>query len=470
LPKIRHAYLPNIGVPEAEMLAELGVSSIDELFKDIPAKFRLKGPLKISDGLSEIEVYRLIEAILAKNSDTGQQSSFLGGGVWSHLIPQAIHAIVERTEFLTAYTPYQAEISQGMLQGLFEYQSLIAELVDLPIVNASMYDWASALGEAALMAGRVTNRKKIIIPELLSPYRRAVLQTYTNPANLILEKVSCNPISGNVELEKLKELVDNDTAGVYIENPAYLGYLEVESETIAEIAHDRGAQFVVGVDPTSLGILRPPGSYGADIVVGEGQPLGSAINFGGPLLGLFGCQDDRRLIRQLPGRIIGLTTTVDGDRRGYVMTLQAREQHIRREQATSNICSNQALCAITATIYLCLLGPRGLQQLGEQIIQLRHYAEKRLTEIDGVKAPRFDAPHFKEFVLSLENTGPSRRGTINIRNVLEQMQKRHVLGGIPLDRSFPQLRESVLVCVTEVHTMEDIDRLALAFRASLEAS
>lgn len=470
MPKIRHAFLPNIGEQEAEMLAELGVSSIEELFKHIPSKFRLKGPLKIPDGLAETEVFRHIETLLAKNSDTGQLTSFLGGGVWPHLIPEVVRVIVERTEFLTAYTPYQPEISQGMLQGLFEYQSLIAELVDLPIVNASMYDWASTLGEAALMTSRVTNRRKFLIPELMSPYRRAVLHTYTEPAQLVVKKVACNSVSGNIDLEQLKGLVDKDTAGVYIENPAYLGYLEVKAEAIAEIAHDGGAQLVVGVDPISLGIIRPPGNYGADIVIGEGQPLGSAVNFGGPLLGLFACRDDRRLLRQLPGRIIGLTTTAKGDRRGYVMTLQAREQHIRREQATSNICSNQALCALTAAIYLCLLGPRGLQQLGEQILQLRHYAESQLGDIDGVRAPRFDAPHFKEFVLSLEGTVGSTGATINMREVLKRMQRKHVLGGIPLDRSFPQFGESALVCVTEAHTKEDIDRLTTALRHSLEVT
>jgi glycine dehydrogenase subunit 1 len=468
LPKIRHAFLPNIGKQEAEMLAELGVSSIDELFKDIPSKFQLKGPLKIPEGLSEIEVSRHIETLFGKNSDTSKLSSFLGGGVWTHLIPEVVRVIVERTEFLTAYTPYQPEISQGMLQGLFEYQSLVAELVDLPIVNASMYDWASALGEAALMTKRVTNKQKFIFPEFMSPYRKAVLQTYTEPAQLVLKKVSCSPTSGNIDLEQLKELVNKDTAGVYIENPAYLGYLEVEVEAIAEITHDVGARLVVGVDPISLGIIRPPGAYGADIVIGEGQPLGSAVNFGGPLLGLFACQDDRRLLRQLPGRIIGLTTTTEGNRRGYVMTLQAREQHIRREQATSNICSNQALCAITAAIYLCLLGPRGLQQLGEQILQLRHYTENQLADIEGVIAPHFDAPHFKEFVFTLERTRGSTGSPTNIRDVLKNMQKEDMLGGIPIDHMFPQLGDSALICVTEAHTREDIDRLITALRHSLE--
>ncbi|MFX1562698.1 MAG: aminomethyl-transferring glycine dehydrogenase subunit GcvPA [Promethearchaeota archaeon] len=465
-----HAFLPNIGKQETEMLAELGVSSIDELFNDVPSKFQLKSPLNIPEGLSETEVIRHIEMLLAKNSDTIQLTSFLGGGVWSHLIPEVVRVIVERTEFLTAYTPYQPEISQGMLQALFEYQSLIAELVDLPIVNASMYDWASALGEAALMASRVTQRHKFLVPELMSPYRRKVLNTYTKPAQLKMKEIACDSVSGNIDLEQLKGLMDKDTAGVYIENPAYLGYLEVEVEAIAEIAHDGGAQLVVGVDPISLGVIRPPGSYGADIVIGEGQPLGSAVNFGGPLLGLFACRDDRHLLRQLPGRIIGMTSTSNGDRRGFVMTLQAREQHIRREKATSNICSNQALCAITAAIYLCLLGPSGLNQLGEQILQLRHYAESQLADIDGVRAPRFTAPHFKEFVLSLESGEGSTKTTFKIQDVLKRVQKQLVLGGIPLNRNFPKLGESALVCVTEVHTKEDIDQLVAALQHSLEVA
>ena len=472
----RHAFLPNTGSQQgAEMLAVLGIRSIDELFQDIPSKFRLNRPLKIPEGMSEAEVCRRVEELLGRNGDPDCLLSFLGGGVWPHLVPEVVETVVGRTEFLTAYTPYQPEISQGMLQALFEYQSLMAELLDMPVVNASLYDWASALGEAALMAGRLTGRRVFLVPEFMSPERLAVLRTYTEPAEMDVKTVACDPERGCLDLEQLKGMVEEDTAGVYLENPAFLGYLDPQVEAIADIAHDKGAKLVVGVDPISLGVVRPPGDYGADIVVGEGQPLGNRINFGGPLLGVFACRDDRKSLRQLPGRIIGLTTTLDGSRRGFVMTLQTREQHIRRERATSNICSNEALCAVAAAVYLCLMGPEGLRRLGEQIMQLRSYAEKQIDRLEGVTAPRFNAPHFKEFVFTLQ--GAERGGeegsgsSLSIRRVLERvLRDAGVLGGLPLDRIFPRLGQSALVCVTEVHTKEDVDRLVAALESALEVA
>jgi len=455
------------------MLTALGIKSVDELFHDIPDKFRLNRPLKIPDAMSEAEVSRYVEGLLGRNSDLNRLVCFLGGGVWPHLVPAVVNTVVGRTEFLTAYTPYQPEISQGMLQALFEYQSLMAELLDMPVVNASLYDWASALGEAALMAGRLTGRRVFLVPELMSPDRLAVLRTYTEPAGIAVKMVACNLERGCLDLEQLKGMVDGDTAGVYLENPSFLGYLDPQVDAIADIAHDAGAKLVVGVDPTSLGIVRPPGDYGADIVVGEGQPLGNPLNFGGPLLGIFACRDDRKSLRQLPGRIIGLTTTLDGDRRGFVMTLQTREQHIRRERATSNICSNEALCAVASAVYLCLMGPEGLRRLGEQIMQLRSYAEKQLASLEGVTAPRFDAPHFKEFVFTLQGGGGDGTGNSAplIRRVLERMLREEgVLGGLPLDEIFPQLGQSALVCVTEVHSKGDIDRLVAALGNALEVA
>lgn len=468
MPNIKHSFLPTVGEQEAEMLATLGIKHIHELFNDIPNKFLLKRRLKIPHGLSEAEVRQNITNTLSKNWNPQKYVSFLGGGVWSHLVPEAVKAVVGRTEFLTAYTPYQAEISQGMLQALFEYQSLIAELVALPVVNASMYDWASALGEAALMVSRVTKRKKFLIPELVAPGRLAVLNTYTQPAGLTIQTIDFDPNRGSLDIEQLKTVVDDQTAGVYFENPAYLGYLETEVQAIRDLTHDVGAELVVGVDPVSLGVICPPGEYGADIVIGEGQPLGNELNFGGPLLGIFACQDDRRLLRQLPGRIIGLTTTESGDERGFVMTMQAREQHIRREKATSNICSNQSLCAVTAAVYLSLLGPEGLRRLGENILQLRQYAEQQLSQLNGIQVPRFTAPNFKEFVLSLNNNPETQGSTPAIRTVLKRMLTNHVLGGIPLDQSFPKLGESLLICVTEKHRQEDIDQLVQALSEALE--
>jgi glycine dehydrogenase subunit 1 len=268
--------------------------------------------------------------------------------------------------------------------------------------------------------------------------------------------------TGKLDLEQLKSSVNNDTAGVYFENPSYLGFFEDQVEAITEITHDAGGLVVVGVDPVSLGVVRSPGSYGADIVIGEGQPLGNPVNLGGPLLGIFASRDERKLLRQLPGRIIGLTTTQDSEERGFVMTVQAREQHIRREKATSNICSNQALSAIMAAVYLSLLGPEGITQLGKMILQLRGYAERQLNALDGVVAPLFDAPHFKEFVVRITHN------TQSVRSVLKRTQQEQVLAGIPLDTSFPDFGQSALVCVTERHSQEQIDHLVDAFRRAME--
>jgi glycine dehydrogenase subunit 1 len=466
--KFRHAFLPTVGEQEAEMLSVLGIKSIQELFGDIPSKFQLTSRLKIPKGLSEKEVFEKITTLLAQNWNPQRGISFLGGGVWPHIIPNAVQAIVNRTEFLTAYTPYQAEISQGLLQGLFEYQSLMAELVGLPVVNASMYDWASALGEAALLASRVTKRGKFLIPYLISPNREAVLSTYTQPAKIKVDRVGYNQRSGQLNIDHLAELLDENTAGVYFENPGYLGVLQDDVDTISEIVHDAGALLVVGVDPTSLGVIRAPGDYGADVVIGEGQPLGSPLNMGGPLLGIFASKDERSIMRQLPGRIIGLTSTQEEDQRGFVMTIQAREQHIRREKATSNICSNQAHSALTAAVYLSLLGPQGMVELGEKILQLRHYAEQQLNTVEGIKAPLFDAPHFKEFVVSLEPEQESSPQKSKIRAVLDRIQQCGIMAGVPLDQSFPSLGQSALVCVTEVHSQEAIDRLAVAFQQAME--
>lgn len=466
--EFRHSFLPTVGAQEAEMLSALGIKNIHELFADIPSKFILKERLKIPEGLSENEVCARIANLLAQNWDSRKGVSFLGGGVWPHIIPEAVKAIVGRTEFLTAYTPYQAEISQGMLQALFEYQSLMAELVDLPIVNASMYDWSSALGEAALMASRVTKRGTFAIPRLISPNRRAVCHTYTQPAGIKIKNIEDDQRTGQMNVEHLKELIDNNTAGVYFENPGYLGVLQEDVDAIADIVHDAGALLVVGVDPISLGVIRPPGDYGADIVIGEGQPLGNSLNMGGPLLGIFASKDERKILRQLPGRIIGLTSTQEGDERGFVMTIQAREQHIRREKATSNICSNQAHSAITAAVYLSLLGAQGMVELGEKILQLRYYAEKQLNTIEGIKAPYFDAPHFKEFVVSIENGNGSEHKKMKIRDVLERIQQCGILAGVPLDQSFPDLGQAALVCITETHSQKVIDQLTEAFQSVME--
>ncbi|MCS7364657.1 MAG: aminomethyl-transferring glycine dehydrogenase subunit GcvPA [archaeon GB-1867-035] len=460
-----HPYLPNSSFKvKGEMLKELGIESVDELYSDIPSEVRLNRDLNIPGPMSELEVFKFIKGILDENRNCLEMPVFLGAGCWPHYVPSLVRHIVSRSEFLTSYTPYQAEISQGMLQALFEYQSLICELTEMDVANASMYDWASALAEAALMAVRVTRRSRIVIPRIIHPERRLVLKTYTEPHGIEVVEVGFDSEKGFLDISSLSEVMSRDVAAVYVENPSYLGFVEVNVKAIGEIAHDYGALYIVGVDPISLGFLRAPGSYGADIVVGEGQPLGNPMNFGGPSLGIFACRDDRKLIRHMPGRIIGLTTTIDGSERGFVMALQTREQHIRREKATSNICTNEALCAVAAAVYLSLLGPSGLRSLCETILYNSHYAMRRLNEIPGVRAPLFDAPHFKEFVINVDGS------KFSINELHRRLLKFNVHGGKVIKSEFPELGESALYCVTEMHDKSDIDRLIEAFKAILEVS
>jgi len=445
-------------------MEEMGIRSLEELYADIPQKFRLGRRLDLPGPSSEQEVERRVEALLAKNKTCKDMPIFLGAGCWPHHVPAVVEEIISRTEFLTSYTPYQPEISQGMLQALFEYQSMICEITAMEVANASVYDWASALGEAARMTARFTKRNQVLVPRIIHPERLDILRAYAEPAGLSIDLVNYNRESGLLDLEDLKEKITGETAAVYVENPTYLGFIESQVEAIAEEAHARGALFLVGVDPISLGVLRPPGEYGADIVVGEGQPLGNPMNYGGPLVGIFACKDDTRLIRQMPGRIIGMTTTQDGGRRGFCMALQTREQHIRREQATSNLCTNEALCAVAAAVYLALLGPQGLRELGEAIMLRSHYAMKLLAEIPGVKVPLFNSSHFTEFTVNFKGTGKT------VGQVHEGLLKRNVHGGKDVTREFPELGETALYCVTEVHAKEDIDHLASALREVLEGA
>ena len=457
-----HPYIPN-SVPKIkkELMKEIGINSIEELFADIPAEFRLKKRLGLPYPTPELEVRRHVKGILSKNRTSTNMPVFLGAGCWPHYIPAAVETILGRTEFLTSYTPYQPEASQGTLQALFEYQSMICELTTMEVANCSMYDWASALGEAVRMAARVTHRIEAIIPKTTHPERTATLQTYMKPIGVDLKPVDYNRETGQLNIEDLKEKISAKTAAVYIENPTYLGFLETQVKEIADETHDHNALFIVGVDPTSLGILQPPGEYGADIVVGEGQPLGNPMNFGGPLLGVFACRDDMRLIRQMPGRIVGLTQTLDAERKGFCMTLQTREQHIRREKATSNICTDEALTAVAAAAYLALLGPRGLKELGEVVISKAHYAMRLLARIEGVKTPVFDSPHFKEFTVNFDRTGKT------VRDVHKQLLQHQIHGGKDLSREFPELGETALYCVTEMHSKADIDQLVDALEEIL---
>jgi len=443
-------------------MRQIGIESIDELYTDIHEKYRLKDSLNLpKNGLSEFEVKKNVEALLSENRTCEEMPVFLGAGCWPHYVPAVVKEIVQRSELLTAYTPYQPEIAQGMLQALFEYQSMICELTSMEVSNCSMYDWASALGEAARMAARVKGRNEVLIPRIIHPERKETLAAYVEPAGISIETMSYDRKNGQLNIEDLKEKISDKTAAVYIENPSYLGMIEEQVEEIGKEAHQHGALFIVGVDPTSLGILKPPGEYEADIVVGEAQPLGNPMNFGGPLLGIMACRGDLSLIRQMPGRVIGLTTTIDESRNGFCMALQTREQHIRREKATSNICSNEALCAVASAVYMALLGPEGMRELGETITYKANYAMQLLSEIDRVKTPVFTSAHFKEFTVNFDDAG------LTAKEVNTKLLSCHIHGGKDISGEFPELGQTALYCVTEIHSKEEIEHLAEALNEIL---
>jgi glycine dehydrogenase subunit 1 len=456
----RHPLLPNLDEAlVARMLQKVGAASVDELFSDIPPKVRLGRKLKIPEGATEYEVRREVQARLSLDKTPPGTLCFLGGGVWPHYVPAAVESITSRQEFYTAYTPYQAEISQGMLQSLFEYQSLMCDLLGMEACNSSLYDWASAAGEAVRMAGRVTGRKKALLAGNSGLQRRSVIRTYTEPMGMQLETVAYDHASGTLDIDDLGRKLSDEVACLYVENPNYFGVIEDSIADLVEKVRSSGALAVVGVDPISLSLVREPGSYASDIVVGEGQPLGIAMNYGGPHLGIFAVRDIK-LARSMPGRLIGITSEVsDPNRKAFAMVLQAREQHIRREAAMSNVCTNQSLMALAAASYLALLGKEGFRSLGEAVISNSHYAAKRLSQVRGVVAPHFSGAFFKEFVASYRKA--------RAEPVFRRMAKKGVLAGCPVPKSFGLEAEAATFCVTEVHTPEDIERLASALEGSL---
>ena len=451
--KTHHPLLPNLDDEiVAEMLRRAGAASIDELFADIPKAVRLGRPLKIPEGLTEYEVRREVESRLALNSTPPKDLCFLGGGVWPHYVPAAVDAIVSRQEFYTSYTPYQAEVSQGMLQALFEYQSLMCDLLGMEACNSSLYDWASAAAEAVRMAVRITGRKRVVISSNISHERMSVISTYVEPLGLELDQAGFDKKTGRTDLESVASKMDDDVAALYFENPNYFGVIEQEAEELTSMAQKKGALAIVGVDPISLSLVREPGSYGADVAVGEGQPLGTHMNFGGPHLGVFAVKN-LQLARSMPGRLIGLTSTMaDPSQKAFAMALQTREQHIRREGATSNVCTNQSLMAVAAASYLSLLGKNGFRELGETVIQNSHAAAKRISEIRGVESPMFEGSFFKEFAVKYRKA--------SARAVFSRLASRGVMAGYPLGPDYGLKAQAGLYCVTEVHTADDIERLA----------
>ena len=454
-----HPFLPQSESQIKSMLNSIGVSSINELFQSIPDKLKFLGELSIPESHSEKETLSRVRGILSQNKTTEEFSSFLGAGVYNHFIPTIIPALLGRSEFYTSYTPYAPEISQGMLQALWEYQSVIAELTKLDIVNSSMYDMATALGETALMCTRVTKKEIFLVPSYIQPERYQTLQTYTQGPNISVLTYPYDEETGKADLNSIADLLkknEGKVSGIYLENPNFWGVIEEDTKKIGELAHSSGSLFVVGVDPISLGILKSPGDYGADIAIAEGQSLGLPMNFGGPLLGIFAVRNNRKLTRAMPGRIIGLTTEKGTKNRAFTMTLQTREQHIRREKATSNICTNNALCAVASCIYLSLLGPTGLKQIAETNLARTTYFIKELDSIKGISSPHFSGPIFKEFVFKLNRD-------ISPKNLGDFFEKMNIHLGLSLQTQFPELKSCYLSAVTEMMTIDEIDRSITIF-------
>lgn len=441
-------YTPHTARDIAHMLGVLGVSSVRELFAPVPESLRLKD-LALPHGISEMEAMAFVQSLSDGIREQAAGASFLGGGAYDHFSPSVVDAMISRGEFFTAYTPYQPEVSQGTLRAIFEFQSMICELTGMEVANASMYDGASALAEAVLMAVRMNDGARVLLPESLHPFYRQVVATYVRGIGLELVDIPWSD-SGAVDLAVLKRELTDHTAAVVVQNPNFFGVLEPLDEIGALLDGARTA-FVACVNPMSLSAIRPPGDFGADIVVGDGQPLGLPLSYGGPYVGFFASREAH--VRKMPGRICGETTDLEG-KRGFVLTLQTREQHIRRERATSNICTNQTLCATAITVYLASVGPQGFREVGELNWHQSHRALHALTALDGVRQ-KFSGAVFNEFVLETDREAA---------DVLSALRQRGVDAGIDLGRFYPPLANCILTCVTEKRTDADLDRLIDAWR------
>lgn len=436
-------YISNTDQQRAAMLAEIGLKP-EDLFSDVPPELRCRG-LNLPHGLSEQEVCSRLEAIASQNSVSLR--CFLGGGFYDHFIPSAVFALAGRSEFYTAYTPYQPEISQGMLQAIYEFQSMICRLTEMEASNASLYDGGTALYEAAMMALRLTRRSKVIVDDSVNPIYRTMIRSYLRNRNADVGLTETENAQGLADRGAILKALDEHTAAVIVQNPNFFGYIDDFSD-LADAVHAKGALLIVSCYPISLGLLKTPGAMGADIVTGEGQSLGLPLSFGGPYLGFMATRSE--YVRQMPGRIVGQTTDAKG-RRGYVLTLQAREQHIRREKATSNICSNEALCALTSLVYLCLLGKEGLRQTAQLCADKAGYAYERLTSIPGVR-PHFPAQSwFNEMVLDF----PCEAAEVTAR-----LLGKGYAAGFPLGRYYKGMNHSLLIAVTEKRTRQEIEMLA----------
>ncbi len=429
-------YISNTESEKKEMLKEIGVKDTIDLFKDIDKKLILNKPLKISKKLSEIEVRKKLNNIAQKNK---LMNSFLGAGCYSHFIPAAVNHIISRSEFYTAYTPYQAEVSQGSLQSIFEFQTYICKLTGMDVANASMYDGSTALAEAVFMAHNITNKNKVIVPKTVHPEYRKVVQTYCKMHNI--EIIEIDYKNGIIDINDLKNKINDEIAAVVVQNPNFFGCIENINE-IEKIAKEKNSLLIACItEAISLGLLKP---INADIVVGDGQSFGISMNFGGPAFGFMASK--REYMRKIPGRIVGITNDTEG-KKGFILTLQAREQHIRREKATSNICTNQALMALAATVYLSMLGNQ-LKDLANINLQKAHYAFEKIKQLDDFDIV-FSSQFFNEFVVKCND----------IEKLISKVKENNIVPGLGLGKYYPELKNHLLICVTEMHSKEDIDNL-----------
>ncbi|MFQ6069960.1 MAG: aminomethyl-transferring glycine dehydrogenase subunit GcvPA [Candidatus Aminicenantales bacterium] len=443
------SYIPLSDKDKKEMMARIGISSFEELFRSIPEKLKIKGSLNLPGPLAEQEIVRYFEKISSLNSGS-DYLSFLGGGAYPHFIPYVVDYLSSRGEFLTPYTPYQPEVSQGTLQLIFEYQTLICQLTGMDIANASLYDGASATAEAVLMASRTTKRKKVLIASSIHPQYRQVIATYIRNMDIQADEIGYGQ-SGEIDYRELENKLNKETSTVVFQSPNFFGVIE-NVKRISQLTHSRNAlSTVIMTEPISLGILEAPGKLGADIVTGEGQSFGMPLSFGGPYLGFMASRQE--FMRQLPGRIAGETEDVEG-RRGFVLTLSTREQHIRREKATSNICTNQAWCALRATIFLETLGKEGLKEVAWQNAQKANYAWEKISALKGVKK-RFSGTIFNEFVLEFSS---------DLSELEKFLRGKKIMAGLRLEKHYPRLKNCLLLCITEIHSREKIDFLLDSIR------
>jgi len=455
-------YIPNsVSTVKRLMLKEVGAKSVEDLFEDIPEKLRLKKSLNLPPPLfSEYSLRRHIEGILSKNKTCQEYLNFLGAGCWQHYVPAICDEVNQRGEFLTAYAgePYD---DHGRFQALFEYASMMGELLDMNAVNVPTYDWLQAAATSIRMASRITGRREVLVSRTISSDKLSKIRDYCKP-NIKIRLLNYDSQTGQLDLNSLKAETSTKTAAVYFENPSYLGFIEACGNEISKIAHDRGALFIVGVDPISLGILAPPSKYGADIVCGDLQPLGMHMQFGGGHAGFIATRDEEKYVMEYPSRLFGIAPTVVEGEYGFGDVAYKRTSFALREQGKEFVGTAAALWGITAGVYLALMGPQGMREIGESIMQRSRYAILQLSKVRGVECPIFQSTHFKEFVVSFDGTGKTAA------EINKALLRRKIFGGKELKNEFPELGNSALYCVTEVHTKDDIDRLTNALKEVVE--